>query len=416
MMKKLTLALSLAGSLFAATAAAQSYPEIDFAERPNYVSNNTLSLTFDDGPDWNNTARVLDVLRNKGVKATFYINSENWSNLWTEGPMRDLVKRMVNEGHVLANHTQAHNHLPQLSSADVESQIANVENVVKSIFGGAGPRLTLLRAPHGEPFQGNNPAAPSADYRRIAPIVARHAVHVGWAVDTFDYNCAPGDGNCVYNNFVNVVKTPGRGAYGSVLMHSVHAQTANALGAIIDYSRNNGFRFVTDEDLVRAKYGKSSAELVGGGTVANPTPAPVGNVYELVSRHSNKCLDISASSFANGAKVQQWVCNGTNAQRFRTRDVGGGKVLLVNVNSNKCVDAAAWGKSNGTAFVQWDCKGGTNQQFTIVDSNFGYKTLRTAHAPGSCLDIDGPSTADGARAHLWECHTGPNQDWFLNRK
>lgn len=417
-MKKLTLALSLVGSLFAANAAAQSYPEIDFATRPNYVSNNTLSLTFDDGPDWNNTARVLDVLRNKGVKATFYINSENWSNLWTEGPMRDLVKRIVNEGHVLANHTQAHNHLPQLSSADIERQILNVENVVKDIFGGGGPRLTLLRAPHGEPFQGNNPAAPSGDYRRVAPIVAKYAVHAGWAVDTLDYNCPPGDGNCVYNNFVNLVKSPGQGAYGSVLMHSVHAQTANALPGIIDYSRARGFRFVTDEDLVRAKYGKGSAELVGRGTVTVPTPTPVptGDVYELVSRHSNKCLDVASSSLANGAKVQQWTCNGTNAQRFRTQNVGNGKVLLVNVNSKKCVDAGAWGASNGTAYIQWDCKGGTNQQFTVTNSNFGTKTLRAAHAPGRCLEIQGPTTADGAKAQLWDCSTAPNQDWYLNKK
>lgn len=412
-MKLFSFALGLAASAFAVSANAQSYPEIDFSARPNYVSNNTLSLTFDDGPDWNNTARVLDVLKAKGVKATFYINSENWSNLWTEGPMRDLVKRMVNEGHVLGNHTQRHDHLIELPSAEVENQIANVENVVKEIFGANAPRLTLLRAPHGEPYQDNQPSAPSADYKRVAPIVAKHAVHAGWALDTLDYNCPAGDTNCVYNSFVNLVRTPGQGAYGTVLMHSVHSQTAGALAAIIDYSRSKGFRFVTDEDMVKAKYGKTSAQLVGG-TVTPPVTNEA--VYELISRHSGKCLDVSGSSKANLAKIQQWNCNGSSAQRFKMKDVGAGKFLLVNTNSNRCLDIDAWGTSSGTRIIQWDCHGGANQQWTLGNSFNGTKTIRSVHAAGKCLDIDGPSTNNGQKAQIWDCSNGPNQDWTIIRR
>ena len=58
-----------------------SYAEIDFSSRPSYLPNNVVVLTFDDGPDWNNTARVLDVLREKNAKATFFINTENWSSV-----------------------------------------------------------------------------------------------------------------------------------------------------------------------------------------------------------------------------------------------------------------------------------------------------------------------------------------------
>lgn len=214
MKKLLLMGIGLIAGAFSASKGIAQYAEIDFSDRPSYISNNSLSLTFDDGPDWNNTARVLDILRDKGVRATFFINSENWSNIWTEWPMQDLVRRMVNEGHELANHTQRHDHLPWLSDQEIDAQIRNVQDAVNTIFGGVGPRLTLLRAPHGEPYQIVVPA----DYNRVAPIVARYAVHVGWAIDTFDYNCPPGDGNCVYNSFVSKVRTPGNGAIRGAMM------------------------------------------------------------------------------------------------------------------------------------------------------------------------------------------------------
>ncbi len=400
----------LANALLGSNVYAQ-FAEIDFSDRPNYVSNNTLSLSFDDGPDWNNTAKILDILRDKGVKATFFINSENWSNIWVDGPMKDLVRRIVSEGHELANHTQKHDHLPYLSNQEVESQIRNVQDAVNSIFGGVGPKLTLLRAPHGEPFQFKAPT----DYQRIAPIVAKYAVHIGWGVDTFDYECTPGDGQCVYNNFVQKVATPGKGAYGSVLMHSVHAQTVNALPSIIDYARRSGFRLVTTEDLVRARYGKTSAEIVSGSTT--PTTPPTSNVvYSLVNRHSNKCLDVSASNPNNGAKIQQWDCNNTNAQAFRLRDMGTGRYMLVNVNSNRCLDIEAWGVNNGSRVIQWDCHGGNNQLWTLGNSVNGTKVLRSVHSPNRCLDIDGPSLDNGKVAQIWDCAGSANQDWTLRRR
>src|SRR5687768_5834014 len=60
---------------------APPFPAIGFEERPTYVDNNVLALTFDDGPDWNQTVKVLDILKTNDVKATFFINSHNWSNL-----------------------------------------------------------------------------------------------------------------------------------------------------------------------------------------------------------------------------------------------------------------------------------------------------------------------------------------------
>lgn len=125
MKKSLILLGGLLSSFLSINAFAAPF-EIDFNPRPSYIPNNVVVLTFDDGPDWNNTATVLNVLRQKNAKATFFINSENWSSLSQDTPMQDLVRRMVNEGHELANHTAHHNHLGELDSASVEAEVANV--------------------------------------------------------------------------------------------------------------------------------------------------------------------------------------------------------------------------------------------------------------------------------------------------
>jgi peptidoglycan/xylan/chitin deacetylase (PgdA/CDA1 family) len=235
-----------------------TYPALGFEPKPAYLPNNVIVLTFDDGPDWGgHTAKVLDVLKEKNVKATFFINRENWSNIATETAMQDLVKRMVNEGHELASHTSKHLHLPTLTASGIEAELADVEDIVATFLPSAPP-LTLVRAPFGEPYQDGN------GYDLVAPVVAEHAVHIGWNVDSKDYECPVGDEQCVISAFKNAVKTPGQGAYGIVLMHSVWEQTAESLPEIIDYARANGFEFWLTEQVVCARFDKTSRNIVDG--------------------------------------------------------------------------------------------------------------------------------------------------------
>jgi uncharacterized protein (TIGR03382 family) len=257
------LAAGLAGAcdrggddgLTAAPHGGGEHPAIDFAEQPGYLPDNVLVLTFDDGPDWNNTAKVLDVLAERQVKATFFINTKNWANVDDEPPMQDLVRRMVEEGHELANHSVGHLHLPTLDADALEAEIAGVEQTVATIFGASAPRLTLFRAPFGEPYQTGE------GYDAVAPIVAEHAVHIGWAIDTYDYNCTTGDAACVVGNFTAALEA---GAYGVVLMHSVQPHTADALPEILDYIEEHGYELWTTEQVVCAAFGTSSAHLVDG--------------------------------------------------------------------------------------------------------------------------------------------------------
>jgi hypothetical protein len=132
----------------------------------------------------------------------------------------------------------------------------------------------------------------------------------------------------------------------------------------------------------------------------------------LVRKDSNKCLDVDAGSTANGARVQQWSCNATNAQRFTLEDRGNGNYRLRNAGSNKCLDVTASGTSNGTRIQQWSCTTGSSQRFRIEDQGGGYIRLRHP-ASNKCVDVNAASSADGAQVQLWSCNTSSAQAWKL---
>jgi peptidoglycan/xylan/chitin deacetylase (PgdA/CDA1 family) len=248
-------------------------PEIDFTEQPPYVPNDTLALTFDDGPLAPFTGDILDILKKNDVHATFFINTQNNDNDVDRAPTsRELVRRIVSEGHGLANHTVHHLSLKTLDAPAIEAEITGVESTVRELLHDPALRLTLLRAPFGEPYQDyfNDHGDPAgAAYPLVSSVVSKHGVHVGWNVETDDWRCTTGDAranaDCVYDHFTTAVKTIGApGAqWGIVLMHCVNPQTVAALPRILDYIKANHFKLVSVEDVVRMRFAKSSAELVG---------------------------------------------------------------------------------------------------------------------------------------------------------
>jgi peptidoglycan/xylan/chitin deacetylase (PgdA/CDA1 family) len=246
--------------------------ELDFTEQPSYIPNDTLSLTFDDGPLPPFTGDVLDVLKRYGVHATFFITTDNNKNDVENTPAnQDLVRRIVSEGHGLANHTVHHLSLKTLDAGAIEAELGGVETTVRGVLRNPSARLSLLRAPYGEPYQDyfyNHADPAGAMYPQVSAVVSKYGVHVGWNVETDDWKCTTGDAaanaDCVYDHFTSAVKTIGApgAAWGIVLMHCVNPQTPAALPRIIEYIRANHFKLVSVEDVVRMRFGKSSAELV----------------------------------------------------------------------------------------------------------------------------------------------------------
>ena len=354
-----------------------SVPQIDFNPRPNLGVDqsgnpikNVIGLTFDDGPDLTNTPRVLDTLKAKNVKATFFINTNNWDGpVDSNTTLKNLIKRIIDEGHQLGSHTVTHPHLPTLSDSAIRGEIEGVQTTVNrsDVLGAAFPKLTMLRAPFGDPYLG-----PGADFDRVAAIVAQYAVHMGWAVDTFDYNCsgtAAQKRDCVINNFTSKVKTPGNGDYGMVLMHSVQPQTADAIGAIIDYCRNNGFQFWVGEQFVQAQFGKSSNEVIFG-TPPTCTQTPFGGTSRAIPG------TVQAEDFDNGGNncAYKDTTAGNNGNSYRT---------------NVDVDIQPTGDAGAGHNVGWVAASEYLDYTVNVTASGNYKLeLRTAAtATGKTVDV-----------------------------
>jgi peptidoglycan-N-acetylglucosamine deacetylase len=225
-------------------------------ERPSDMS--LVALTFDDGPDdtGGNTERILNTLKATGVKATFFINSRTGTNIRYSSEAKRLLTRMAAEGHVIGNHTALHRDMANYSSDTVELDLDRVEWDLKAAVPDTYRRPTLVRAPYGSPYLSGT----QEQLNRIAPIVAWHGVHVGWSIDSLDWQCTDqGKGpSCVNDRVLYRIDLDRRGA---ILMHDTQKVTADALPTLIAEIQNRGLRFVTAEQLVRLKYGKSSYTL-----------------------------------------------------------------------------------------------------------------------------------------------------------
>jgi len=81
-----------------------------------------VALTFDDGPDGTTTPQVLDILREEGIQATFFINGSD-----VNSSTRPLLQRMIDEGHILANHSQQHKNLARESLGTVREQVERTQ-------------------------------------------------------------------------------------------------------------------------------------------------------------------------------------------------------------------------------------------------------------------------------------------------
>ncbi len=272
-------------------------PFLDFDV--NHGGSADLALTFDDGPDGEGrTDAVLDILKSKGVQATFFINTNNAIDVNSSSAARNTLSRIIAEGHELVNHT-VHHYDFNSTSTNVESELAGVETVLRAVTPTALAKR-MVRAPYGNPYFG-----PQARLDYVAPIVAQHGVHIGWDIDSLDWTCSTS--TCVRDNVLGEVDA---GKHGVVLMHSPNQLTGLALPGLIDALRARGKQFVPVEQFIVAKYGKPSRQLIhcqtsadcyggdicgpdkrcGGGSGEPPPPPPPTSGTTLV------CTSISVTS------------------------------------------------------------------------------------------------------------------------
>lgn len=106
-----------------------------------YFNPKTMYLTFDDGPSEENTEKILDTLRERGIKATFFLIGENVRKY------PDVARRIVAEGHTIGIHSDIHNYDVIYKSAD--AFISDFENAHKTVYEVTGVDTKLFRFPGG---------------------------------------------------------------------------------------------------------------------------------------------------------------------------------------------------------------------------------------------------------------------------
>lgn len=109
---------------------------IDLFFRPK-----TMYLTFDDGPSADNTSAVLDILKEKGIQATFFVVGENVRK------HPDVARRIVEEGHTIGIHCNKHEY--EEIYADVDSYLADFEEAYRAVYEVTGVETKLFRFPGG---------------------------------------------------------------------------------------------------------------------------------------------------------------------------------------------------------------------------------------------------------------------------
>ncbi len=133
-------------------------------------------------------------------------------------------------------------------------------------------------------------------------------------------------------------------------------------------------------------------------------PIPNSTYRITTGTTSGKCVDIDNGGGYDGANVQQWGCNGSDAQRFRFRSLGGNLYEVHASVSEKCLDVSNSGTADGTNVQQWECNGTNAQIWSVNSLGSGRYTFSPQTAANECLDVNNSGTADGTNIWEWTCN------------
>ncbi|GAA1162908.1 hypothetical protein F4556_000442 [Kitasatospora gansuensis] len=151
----------------------------------------------------------------------------------------------------------------------------------------------------------------------------------------------------------------------------------------------------------------TAATLLAPASLVSSAPAeaavPTGWTT-LVNRNSGRCVDAAAAASANGTAVQQYSCNGTNAQQWQLQPTDSGYVRIANLNdATKVIDVTDVSTTDGAKLQLWAYGGGANQQWLPVEEAGGGYHLVNRNS-GKCLDVPAASTTDGVVLQQYACN------------
>ena len=191
-----------------------------------------VALTFDDGPSRQYTEKLLEGLKERNVKATFFVLGENIDE------HEDIIKRMSDEGHLIGNHTYHHVNLKKTDFNSACEEISKTNEKIEKI---TGKKMEYIRPPFGE---WNEKLLKETDMSVVL-----------WSVDPFDWK----DQNTSIVT-ERILREAKNGAI--ILLHDIFKTSVEAALNIVDELKRRGFHFVTVDQI--------ESEKIVHGKVSNP--------------------------------------------------------------------------------------------------------------------------------------------------
>ncbi|ORX76918.1 glycoside hydrolase/deacetylase [Anaeromyces robustus] len=237
---------------------------------------NTIAWTFDDGP-YEFTNELLDTLKANNVKATFFINAQNWWPDLPEDPAKKgIIKRICDEGHQVASHSWNHWQDPSRPGESIEPATLDLtkqtlDPLADLIQEQCGFRPTYFRAPKGEILPSTVEFVETLGYKIIK-----------WDTDTLDWNTSyptPEDPNHQdparrvkeVKEFLTAEFSQRRPSY-LILDHDVKEHTVKVIVPWLIQNKPEGYQFVTVAECLgdNAEGGASRAIAAGSNTMVAP--------------------------------------------------------------------------------------------------------------------------------------------------
>lgn len=208
-----------------------------------HVDGRVIAMTFDDGPNPTLTPKLLDLLKAKGIKATFFVVGTN------AAAYPEILKRAVAEGNEIGNHSWSHPDFARMTDGAVRNEIQKTQDAIESAI---GTKPKLLRPPYGA--------------------ITKHErewIHADFGYKIILWDVDPQDWK--YHNAAHVeteiLKQTKPGSI--VLSHDIHATTIEAMPATFDALIAKGYKFVTVSELLAMEKAPAPAPSPDPGAASN---------------------------------------------------------------------------------------------------------------------------------------------------